>query len=78
MNDVKYGERMFGYSDGIVYSGNFYNKEFGEYKLSVNNQIRDAVVVHHNDDILVFNYISEDDTQHAYDMIKNRSMNITI
>jgi hypothetical protein len=75
-SELEYGIRTFGYSDGTVYSGSFSNKEFGQYKLSVNNKIKSSVVVRHIKGILVFNCTNEGDTVLAYNRVKDRSDNL--
>ena len=76
-DEMNYGVRTWGYG-GIRYAGGtFHNKEFGSYKISVDNKVKKFIVIRHAKGILVFNVDTPEATMMMYEGIRKRARNIS-
>lgn len=65
------GQRTFGINTMKINSGSFTNEEFGTYSLHAYTSVKPVIVVHYTDDqILVFNLKTEEETTKCYQKLR--------
>lgn len=65
-NDVDYGHRVAGLSNGGYLTGEFRNDEFGSYQLAVNRDVDLCVVIHWSGGVMVVNCADAGSTEDLY------------
>lgn len=72
-DNIEYGSRTNGASLLKYKLGIFSNKEFGKYKLFVNDSINKFIIVTYGEKVLVFNYKDLSETTELYSTLLEKS-----
>ena len=77
-DDVDYGNRVGGMGNPKFSTGNFKNGEFGKYRLAIHNDVKECIVIHTTDMVVVFNMSDGESTASMYRELLDRIVDRTV